>query len=373
MSPVLMLGSGQLGLMLAAAGARLGIAVDRLDLGTGELIPGTSDYRVKTDFDALVSRYSLISAELEHLPNTPLVKALTETDAWCNKAAFQVLPDRKSQKSLLDNLHINTAAWQMINSNEDLQTASEKLGNRLVIKTTREGYDGRGQWQTSNVEELDIPEEQFGALIAEQHVPFERELSLIASRTKSGQTVFYPLTENRHSNGILRYSLAPTSTANTLQTQAESMLSKIMTELSYTGTIAMECFQHNDTLLVNELAPRVHNSGHWTQLGALHSQFDLHLRALANSPLPNKQQHQRTLMLNLIGCHFNPSWLHLDSMQCHWYGKSYREGRKLGHINLSVSDEGAIIAAEALLPLLDETHAAFLREAVELSDSRAGS
>ena len=151
---------------------------------------------------------------------------------------------------------------------------------------------------------------------------------------------------------------------------AESMLSQIMTELDYIGTIAMECFHHDGTLLVNELAPRVHNSGHWTQLGALHNQFDLHLAGLMNSPLPATQQYRRTLMLNLIGCHFNPAWQGLESVQCHWYGKSYREGRKLGHINLPVDNDGAVTGAEALLPLLDTTHAEFLREAMALSAER---
>ena len=173
------------------------------------------------------------------------------------------------------------------------------------------------------------------------------------------------MTQNLQQNGILRYSIADTSTAH-LQAQAEQMLSKIMHKLDYVGVMAMECFVVDNKLLINELAPRVHNSGHWTQQGCSISQFELHLRALLDLPTPPLQTFSSSVMINLIGTEHNPQWLTTPFSQLHWYGKDVRPGRKVGHINLTHTDKSILIAQlEKLRTQLPEDYQSGLTWAVE--------
>jgi len=277
------------------------------------------------------------------------------------------LPARDQQKQLLDDIGVANAPWRKLQCREDFIRAHETLGRTLIVKTTRGGYDGKGQWVIERGEAEEIPSSVFGQLIAEKKIHFNREISLVGARSRDGETFFYPLTENYHHQGILRYSLAPAADSQGLQKKAEQMLRAIMEALDYVGVMAMECFEANGALMVNELAPRVHNSGHWTQSGAHYSQFDLHLRALADIPLPRKTSYRKTLMLNLIGCAYNVDWHTLDGVDCYWYGKERRAGRKLGHVNITGEDDDAIRERAALLqPLLDTEHRQMLSRGIQI-------
>ena len=337
----LVLGQGQLGLMLAEAGARLGRVVDRLDPDHERLLPGTSDLELDVTAEQLLERYSLFTAEREELPDSPLIRALRESGRLCGTGALALLPDRLEQKRLLDRLEIATAPWGACDSEADLDAVRNRVGRDLRIKLRRGGYDGRGQWHLREGEALpELP----GPAIAEASQHFLRELSLVGARNAAGETVFYPLVENIHREGMLRLTLAPASGAEVFQEQAETWLGRLMAELDYTGVMAMELFETPDGLRVNELAPRVHNSGHWTQEGAQTCQFELHLRALHGLPLQTPEVPGATAMVNLVGEAFHEQWLALPGTRVHWYGKEVRPGRKLGHLNVRAADHSSLEA-----------------------------
>ncbi|SMB81264.1 5-(carboxyamino)imidazole ribonucleotide synthase [Pasteurella testudinis DSM 23072] len=336
--PVYVLGDGQLGRMLRYAGAPLDIGVQPLA------------------FDAPVfeiEHHAVITAEIERWPATELTTALSSHANFINKNVFGLLADRHSQKSLLDELNLPTSPWQRLDSGKQWTTVFNQIGEKVVVKRRTGGYDGRGQWIVTADNTDVISDELFNEVIAEAFIPFDYEISLVAARFADGSTRFYPVTHNLQQNGILRYSVQ-LGADRTLQTQAESMLGAIMHKLDYVGVMAMECFVVGDKLLINELAPRVHNSGHWTQSGCSISQFELHLRALLNLPTPHLQTVMPSVMVNLIGTEHNPQWLNLPFGQLHWYGKEVRSGRKVGHINLSHPDKNVLIEnlrrLEKLLP-----------------------
>jgi 5-(carboxyamino)imidazole ribonucleotide synthase len=344
--------------------------VDRIDHINGEVLPGTSATRIVMEQEELLQRYPKITAELEHLLGNALVEGLRNAPAWCNAEAMGLLPARDQQKGLLDQLEVDTSPWQSINTPAELDAARLRLGDDLVVKSVRDGYDGKGQWIVTGDEDGGIPVEAYGAIIAERRIGFSRELSLVGARFSDGSSAFFPLVENYHQSGMLRYTLAPAVDTGSLQPLAESMLGRIMDSLDYVGVMAMECFHAGDGLLVNELAPRVHNSGHWSQAGADLSQFDLHLLAVLDRPVSSLPPPRGvTLMLNLIGCEWNPAWQSLAGIQCWWYGKSWRENRKLGHINLNAPDWRELVGGcERLMPTLDPFH----REMLELAVERIG-
>lgn len=367
MSDILVVGAGQLGLMMAAAGARFGISVDRVDHVSGEILPGTSRTRIKMGLEQIIENYPVITAELEHLLGNEIVEGLREFPAWLNAEAMALVPARDQQKALLDQLGVATSPWQPISKPDDLDSAQVKLGTDLVVKTIRDGYDGKGQWIVSQGRVDGIPSSAYNNIIAERKIDFARELSLVGARFADGQCRFFPLVENYHQAGMLRYTLAPANECGELQTQAQQMLQKVMKSLDYIGVMAMECFDSEFGLMVNELAPRVHNSGHWTQAGTDYSQFDLHLFAiLGRSVQAPERIKTSSIMLNLIGCEWNPEWNSLPGIQCWWYGKSWRENRKLGHINISCDSSNTLLQiCDRLKATLDPFHQKMLALAIE--------
>lgn len=330
--PIYVLGNGQLGRMLRYAGAPLDINV------------------LPLAFDAPlfeIEHHALITAEIERWQHTPLTTALASHPNFINRTTFGLLADRYSQKSLLDELNLATAPWLRLDTAQQWPQVFQHISEKVVIKRRSGGYDGRGQWIVNHHNIDIISDDLFGEVIAEAFIPFDYEISLIGARFRNGNTHFYPITQNLQQNGILRYSVQTTSNrtlSHALQQQAEQMLSSIMHKLEYIGVMAMECFVIGDQLLINELAPRVHNSGHWTQLGCHISQFELHLRALLDLPTPPLQAFTPSVMVNLIGIEHNPKWLEIASSQLHWYGKEVLPGRKVGHLNLSHTDNKALIA-----------------------------
>ncbi|WP_145562765.1 5-(carboxyamino)imidazole ribonucleotide synthase [Yersinia aldovae] len=348
MKPVCVLGNGQLGRMLRQAGEPLGIAVYPVGLDA--------------EPEAVPYQNSVITAEIERWPETALTRELATHAEFVNRDIFPHLADRLTQKQLLDSLNLATAPWQLLADANEWPQIFANLGELAIVKRRVGGYDGRGQWRLRAGEQDSLPTDSYGECIVEQGINFSGEVSLIGARSRQGKSVFYPLTHNLHEDGILRISVALPQPNSKLQQQAEKMLSTIMDKLNYVGVMAMECFIVGDSLLINELAPRVHNSGHWTQNGASISQFELHLRAILDLPLPTPVVNTPSAMVNLIGTPVNTEWLSLPLVHLHWYEKEVREGRKVGHLNLNDPDGAALSTALATLaPLLPAEYQNALR------------
>lgn len=352
MKPVCVLGNGQLGRMLRQAGEPLGIAVYPVGLDA--------------EPEALPIQQSVITAEIERWPETALTRELASHTAFVNRDIFPRLADRLTQKQLLDQLDLATAPWQLLADAAEWPQVFASLGELAIVKRRTGGYDGRGQWRLRAGDTADLPLECYGECIVEQGINFSGEVSLVGARAHDGKTVFYPLTHNLHQDGILRTSVVLPEPDSTLQQQAESMLSAIMHELNYVGVMAMECFMVPEGLLINELAPRVHNSGHWTQNGASISQFELHLRAILDLPLPQPVVSMPSVMVNLIGTALNLTWLNQPLVRLHWYEKEVRAGRKVGHLNLSDPSSDKLQGALAeLVPLLPSDYASGIAWALD--------
>ncbi|MDP9703725.1 MULTISPECIES: 5-(carboxyamino)imidazole ribonucleotide synthase [Rahnella] len=352
MKPVCVLGNGQLGRMLRQAGEPLGIAVYPVGLDA--------------EPEAVPYQQSVITAEIERWPETALTRELATHNAFVNRDIFPRLADRLTQKQLLDQLGLATAPWQLLADAAEWPQVFSRLGQLAIVKRRVGGYDGRGQWRLRSGEENTLPQDCYGECIVEQGINFSGEVSLVGARGHDGKTVFYPLTHNLHQDGILRTSVALPQPDVTLQQQAENMLSAIMNELNYVGVMAMECFVVSEGLLINELAPRVHNSGHWTQNGASYSQFEMHLRAILGLPLPKPVVSTPSVMVNLIGTDVSEKWLSLPLVNLHWYEKDVRPGRKVGHLNLN--DASASLLKDnlnALVPMLPEEYASGIEWAIE--------
>lgn len=340
MTRVWIIGAGQLGAMLRHAGAPLALDVRPIALDSMEIPALEAD--------------DIVTAEIEHWPDTPATRALADHPGLVNGQVFSRLADRLTQKQLIDALGLATAPWLDINFRLGIDELYSTLGHRALLKRRRGGYDGRGQLWINRDEDGEIPDDWRGLAIAEQGIDFHEELSLVGVRDRNGSKAYYPLALNLHTEGILAASIAPLKRLQPLQRQAEDMLGALLDELDYVGVMAMECFRVNDRLLVNELAPRVHNSGHWTQAGSSISQFEAHLRALCGLPIPTPNSKNLTLMVNLIGVERDNRWLEIPEAELYWYAKEVRPGRKLGHISLCFNDistiEATLLKLATLLP-----------------------
>lgn len=343
MMSVCVLGNGQLGRMLKQAGEPLGIAVFPVGLDV--------------DPQSIPYQQSVITAEIERWPDTPFTSRLAKHAQFVNRDVFPIIADRKTQKQLFDSLSLPTANWLPLNGQQEWPQIFDALGDRLIVKRRTGGYDGRGQWRISADNVDHVPCEVYQQAIVEQAIAFEKEVSLVGARNASGETVFYPLINNLHQDGVLTMSVVLPEEYAALQQQAERMLSAIMHKLDYVGVMAMECFVLDGKLLINELAPRVHNSGHWTQNGASISQFELHLRAILNLPMPKPAVFAPSVMVNLIGMPLSTDWLSVDLAHVHWYEKAVRDGRKVGHINLTHGDKAQLrCALNQLATFLPQTY-----------------
>lgn len=321
MSKVWVLGAGQLGAMLRHAAEPLQVDVEPVD--------------IEQPFAVEMSPNDIVTAEREQWPETGATVQLASHPHFVNRTVFPRLADRYTQKQLLDELKIATAPWQLVGEQTDAAQLYKTLGDTVLLKRRMGGYDGRGQFWLKNAEGTQVPEGWHNEAIAEKKIPFDEEVSLVGARDKEGNLYFYPLTLNLHVNGILMASISPLARLQPLQAEAESMLGKLLTSLDYVGVMAMECFRVGDHLMVNELAPRVHNSGHWTQAGASISQFEYHVRAVAGLPMAPALIKGQSVMINLIGVEKNDQWIGVPGAELYWYGKEVRVGRKVGHINLT--------------------------------------
>jgi 5-(carboxyamino)imidazole ribonucleotide synthase len=337
------LGAGQLGRMIALAGYPLGYRFRFLDRARepaaadlGEVI--TADF---SDFNGL-ARFAegldLVTYEFENVPIAAAEFLAARLPVFPPPAALGVAQDRWAEKQFFQQLGVPIARVAAADTLEELRQAVGELGTPVVLKTRRLGYDGKGQVVLRDARNLDAAwKELHGVpLVVEAFVPFDRELSIIGVRGRKGETAFYPLTENEHEDGILRVSIAPAPNITAeLQKLAETYLTRVMDAHGYVGVIALELFQQGDTLLANELAPRVHNSGHWTIEGSVASQFENHVRAIAGLPLGSTETIGHCAMVNLIGRMPDPAaLLAIEGAHLHLYGKESRARRKLGHVTI---------------------------------------
>ena len=337
------LGGGQLGYMLALAGYPLGLHFRFLD-PSPEAPVGRIAHRVTADYtdepalEKFAHGLEVVTYEFENVP-VQAARFLAERVAvYPPAAALEEAQDRLREKRLFRKLGIPTTEFAEVLRAADLDAAVEKVGLPAILKTCRLGYDGKGQWLLKTREDVERarPELPTVPLIVEKFVPFARELSILGVRGRTGETAFYPLVENHHRGGILRLSLAPApGLAAGLQAVAEEAARKVLHELNYAGVLCIEFFEVDGRLLANEMAPRVHNSGHWSIEGAVTSQFENHLRAVLGMPLGSTAVIGFSAMVNLIGeLPEAQEVLRVTNTHLHLYGKEPRPGRKVGHVTV---------------------------------------
>jgi 5-(carboxyamino)imidazole ribonucleotide synthase len=337
------LGGGQLGQMLALAVRPLGIHVRAFDSSADcpagqvtETIVG--DFSDAKSLDRFAEGMDVITYEFENAPVATAERLASRIQVFPPPRALEVSQDRLNEKRLFGQLGIPTVAHAPLDSFEDLERAVQQVSLPAILKTRRLGYDGKGQFILRSRDDTARAWQVLkgGSFILESLIEFDRELSVIAVRDQKRKTLFYPLIENHHKDGILRWSLAPApEVAANIQQQAEQYATRVLDELAYVGVLTIEFFESNGQLIANEMAPRVHNSGHWTIEGATTSQFENHMRAIAGMPLGSTSANTCSLMINLIGrTDGAEAAKSISGAHVHLYGKSPRPGRKLGHITL---------------------------------------
>jgi 5-(carboxyamino)imidazole ribonucleotide synthase len=342
------LGGGQLGRMLAMAAARLGLrcqifSPDPESPAFDVVLNATcAEYADVEALELFASDVDVITYEFENVPASAALVLSARRPVLPNRGVLETTQDRLAEKDFVTRLGIGTAAYADVSSTSTLREAITRIGLPAVVKTRRFGYDGKGQ---AIIREGDDPAQIWAELgtksaILEAFVPFEREISVIAARSADGAVECFDVTENEHRDHILKISRAPAAIPDALAQEARAIAGKIATALDYVGVLAVEMFVLNGNgaptqVLVNEIAPRVHNSGHWTLDGASVSQFEQHIRAIAGWPLGKPVRHGAVTMTNLIGDEVldYEQWLTLPGATVHLYGKGApRPGRKMGHV-----------------------------------------
>ncbi|MBU6420749.1 MAG: 5-(carboxyamino)imidazole ribonucleotide synthase [Gammaproteobacteria bacterium] len=354
------IGAGQLGRMLALAGYPLGLRFVFLDkradapgAQVGGIILGELNDAQK--IAELAAQVDVLTYDVENVPVAALGDIPKHKTFFPPVAALAAGQDRLSEKQLFQKLKIPTAKYRTVDSMPDLEQAIQAIGYPAVLKTRQLGYDGRGQRLIRSPAELGSAFNALGGvpLLLEQFIEFEREVSLIAVRNPRGDMRFYPLSENRHSDGILRLSLAPYADRK-LQARAQLYLKRILQHFDYAGVLTVEFFVKNGQLIANETAPRVHNSGHWTIEGVVTSQFENHIRAILDLPLGDTSTIGHSAMVNFIGqMPAVADVLEIPGAHYHDYGKQPRPGRKLGHATLVCKTRKELMSRLQNFPGLD--------------------
>jgi 5-(carboxyamino)imidazole ribonucleotide synthase len=363
MTHIGILGGGQLGRMLALAGYPLGLRFRFFDPVAGEAPVDALAERVRgayldaTVLESFAAGLDAVTFEFENVPVVAARQLAARVPVFPPPQALEVAQDRLVEKSFFRDQGIPTPPFVAVNAREELAGAIAQIGLPAMLKTRRMGYDGKGQALLRAPEDVELAWEalQGQDLILEGFVAFDREVSILAVRSKTGEVAYYPLVQNRHREGILRRSIAPApDTTPELQALAQNYAARVLAALDYVGVLAIELFQVGETLIANEMAPRVHNSGHWTIEGAETSQFENHLRAVVGLPLGSTAPHGLSAMLNLIGeVPDATAILAVPGAHLHLYDKAPRPGRKLGHVTLRCDD-----------PALFEERLAALRQIV---------
>jgi 5-(carboxyamino)imidazole ribonucleotide synthase len=346
-------GGGQLGRMLALAGHPLGVTCTTLDPAVASpaaqvapAVAGPYD-----DLERLATLADAIDVATYEFENVPVASArflATRVPVRPAPEALEASQDRLAEKRLFEQVGLSVPPYAPVDDPPSLGAAIEAVGLPAVLKTRRLGYDGKGQFVLRDVVRAEDAWRAVGerASILERFVDFDQEVSIVAARGVDGTTASYPLTRNEHAEGILRVSRAPAPGVDpSLQARAEAHAHAVMERLAYVGVLAIELFVAGGELLGNEMAPRVHNSAHWTIEGAVTSQFEQHLRAVTGLPLGGAAARGPAAMVNLIGALPEPAdVLAVEGAHLHLYGKEPRPGRKVGHVTIVAEDEGALEA-----------------------------
>jgi len=342
MNSIGILGGGQLARMLALAGAPLGarfqIVDNSADACAGQVAPLIkADWRDFTALEKFAARIDVATFDFENVPADTAQWLTEHTRVSPNPRALALAQDRLAEKTMFRELGLDTPAFATVDSRDDLGRAARAVGYPAVLKTRRLGYDGKGQYRLRSEADLDAAWQALAGApsILEAWVPFDREVSVIAVRGGDGAFSTYPLVQNWHADGILSASLAPAPDSAGLERAACAHARAIAEHLDYVGVFALELFVKDRKLLGNEMAPRVHNSGHWSIEGAPCSQFENHVRAVLGLPLGDTSALGLSVMLNWIG-ELPDAKPVLATARAHWhdYGKSPRIGRKVGHATL---------------------------------------
>jgi 5-(carboxyamino)imidazole ribonucleotide synthase len=341
------LGGGQLGRMLAMAASRLGFkcqvfSPDPDSPAFDVVLHATcAEYADVEALELFANDVDVITYEFENVPAATAMILAARRPVLPAYKVLETTQDRLAEKDFVTKLGIGTAAYADVSSVEALRPAVARIGLPAVVKTRRFGYDGKGQAIIRDGDDLDRVwiELATKSAILEAFVPFEREISVIAARSADGHVECYDVTENEHGDHILKTSRVPAAISDALAAQALGIAETIANALNYVGVLAVEMFvvagANGPALLVNEIAPRVHNSGHWTLDGASVSQFEQHIRAIAGWPLGKPVRHGAVTMTNLIGDDIlgYEQWLTIPGATVHLYGKGApRPGRKMGHV-----------------------------------------
>lgn len=359
------LGGGQLGQMLALAAPRVGCTLRFISpdphapagLIAEHII---ADYENEAALAHFVDGLDVVTYEFESIPSAPVRSLEDRVPVRPSTKALETAQDRASEKRCFERLGIPTAPFEVVESMREAREALHRIGTPAVLKTRRMGYDGKGQAVIQRPDDLAVAwiRTAGAPAIVERFVSFSRELSIISVRSTSGETAFYPLVENHHDEGILRFSLAPApAIAEATQRAAEDYATRIMVDLDYAGVLALELFETPEGLIANEMAPRVHNTGHWTIEAADTSQFENHLRAICGLELGSTEMSGAAGMVNVIGREPDVARLRqVDDVHVHMYGKSPAPKRKLGHITVTADDlSGVRTKVGQLRPLLSRT------------------
>jgi 5-(carboxyamino)imidazole ribonucleotide synthase len=343
---VLVYGSGQLAQMMYLAAAPLGIIVSAVDVVTETVVNPLSKKATGFSLRDAIKDANAITVEFEHVPEHLLLDAQKSGQLFPNIASILAGADRVREKALLSKYNIPNCEYLIISHVDQLHDVVARLGEKVIFKASRDGYDGYGQWRIGSASELLALRKEFALLdlekvplIAERMMQFDREISLVGARSKNGQVACFSLAENLHYEGQLHVSVAPiTKLTDALQKKANDIFDTLATSMDYVGVLAVELFQCGEELYVNEIAPRVHNSGHWTQQGCATSQFEQHIRAILGLPLGSTELIGVSAMVNVIGCStINRDLIGIPNTHLHWYGKEVRIKRKMGHINVIAS------------------------------------
>jgi 5-(carboxyamino)imidazole ribonucleotide synthase len=346
-------GGGQLGRMLALAGYPLGIRCTTLDPGTAtpaaEVAPSlVGAYDDRDALARLADGVDVITYEFENVPVDAMRWIRARAPVYPPPEALEMAQDRLHEKQLFESVGLAVPSYASVDSHGGLLRALDAVGTPAVLKTRRLGYDGKGQVV---IHDPVLAEDAWRAVgevpsILEAFVAFDREVSVIAARGRDGAVACYPVVQNRHRDGILRLTLAPAPDLSAaLQATAAAHIHAVMTRLEYVGVLALELFQVGEQLLGNEMAPRVHNSGHWTIEGAETSQFEQHLRAVTGLPLGSVGASGPSAMVNLIAQEPDAAAVAaIPGAHLHRYGKAPRPGRKLGHITVRAATNEELVA-----------------------------
>ncbi|MDR2871339.1 MAG: 5-(carboxyamino)imidazole ribonucleotide synthase [Xanthomonadaceae bacterium] len=357
MSAIGILGGGQLARMLVLAGAPLGLRFSVMDTVAdacaGQLAPLlVGDYRDERVLQEFANGVDMTTFDFENVPADSAEWLAAKIAVYPNPRALAVAQDRLTEKTLFRELGIPVPDFAEVSTREELEAAIIAVGVPCILKTRRLGYDGKGQFRIRSAEDVDLAWKALGeqaaavGLILEAFVPFLREISVVAVRARDGEFRSWPLTENWHVDGVLSASLAPADVAVDMEQAAFTYAQRLAEHLDYVGVFALEMFECEGRILANEMAPRVHNSGHWTIEGAETSQFQNHLRAILGLPLGSTRARGHVCMLNWIGTMPDPQPV-LREAGGHWhdYGKQARAGRKVGHATLRTDSRDELAAA----------------------------